>query len=86
MPRHSDHLNYAINLAKYLAKKAKSDTERRRMFDRFCVLAKLYPDQMIKLSDDPPATKATAAEDSVVKMPTLDEQAQDMLKKLKGGD
>jgi hypothetical protein len=86
MPRHSDHLNYAINLAKYFAKKAKSDTERRRMFDRFCVLANLYPEQMIKLSDDPPANKATADDNSVVKPPTLDEQAAEMVKKLKGGE
>ena len=85
MPRHSDHLNYAINLAKYLAKKAKSDPERRRMFDRFCVLAKLYHESMIQLSDDPPKIDR-APESDIVKTPTLDEQAQDMLKKLKGGD
>jgi hypothetical protein len=83
MARRTDHLNYAINLSKYMAKKAKSDVERRRMFDRFCVLAKLYPDKLIQLVDDAPVGRTPDA--AIIKSPTLDEQAQEMLKRLKGG-
>lgn len=83
MPRKSDHLTYAINFAKYQSKKAKSDVEKRRMFDRFCVLANLYPEKMIQLVDDSPVARTSDV--PLVKTPSLDEQAQAMLKKLKNG-
>lgn len=80
MPRKSDNLTFAINFAKYQSKKAKSDVEKRRMFDRFCVLAKLLE---IQLQDDAPQGRSSDA--PVAKVPTLDEQAEEMLKKLKNG-
>jgi hypothetical protein len=84
MPCKSDHLQYAINFAKYQSKRCKSDVEKRRMFDRFCVLANLYPKGLIQLVDDSPSGRTS--DSTIVKEMSLDERAQQMLKELGGDD
>jgi hypothetical protein len=84
MGRKSDHLEYAINFAKYQCKRAKTDAEKRRMFDRFLFLCGLLPKEMFHPTDDNPNGRPT--DGLTVKEPTLDEQAQAMLKQLNGGD
>ena len=84
MGRKSDHREFLINFARGQLKKIKSDVERRRMMDRIAVLANLYPEKMIQLVDDSP--QGRTSDSLVVKQPTLDEQAQAMLKQLNGGD
>ena len=62
-----------------MVKKAKSDLEKRRWFDRFALLEKLYE---IKLVDDTPQTRADVIE---AKLPNLDDEAAKMLKRIKNG-
>jgi hypothetical protein len=84
VPRKSDHLTYAINFARYQSKRAKTDAEKRRMFDRFLFLSGLLPKEMFHPIDDNPNGKPT--DNLVVKEPSLDEKAQAMLRQLQGGD
>jgi hypothetical protein len=83
MPRKESDLTWAKNCARYMSKKAKSDVEKRRWFDRFLVLAKLAA---IALQDDPPAP-GNNPDSTKVALPDLDSQAAEMLKRIQtGGD
>jgi hypothetical protein len=62
-----------------MVKKAKSDLEKRRWFDRFALLEKLYE---IKLVDDTPQTRADVIE---AKLPSIDAEVAAKLKKIKNG-
>jgi hypothetical protein len=77
MPRHSEAKVWAMNHAKYMSKKAKSDTEKRRWFNIFLTLTELLS---IEIHDDKTVEPVTAA------LPNLDEQAANALKRINGGD
>jgi hypothetical protein len=79
--RPSDDLKWAKNVAKFMVKRVKSEVEKRRWFDRFLVLSKLAT---IELREDPPPN-IPAKDPLELKLPDLDSQAAEMLKKIQNG-
>jgi len=77
MPRHKENLEYAIGVAKYWMKRAKTDTERRWWFTRFTVLAGLVK---MQLTDTPILKKGQQPADD------LDVQVKRMMEQLNGGE
>lgn len=79
MPKHSEAKTWAANHAKFMSKKAKTDTEKRRWFNLFLVLTDLVK---IEIHDDEAPKTLPPSID-------LDKQAREMLKRTKvktGGD
>lgn len=79
MPRHSEHKVWATNIAKFMVRKAKTDTERRRWMNIFLVLTGLVD---VKIIDDTSAKPALANE---VPMPNIDDEVAAKLKRIKNG-
>ena len=81
MPRHSEHKVWATNVAKFMVKKAKTDTEKRRWMNIFLALTKLIDIQIV---DDTSPKPALAKE---VPMLNIDDEIAKKLKRIKdGGD
>jgi hypothetical protein len=93
MGRRANDLEFAINLSRSLlkGKKAvKNEAERRRMFDRFCILSGLYTDraiQMLLLKDGQRGQiiSTPIPPDPEKQSSKLDDQAQKMLRQLQNG-
>lgn len=79
MPRHSEHKVWATNIAKFMVRKAKTDTEKRRWMNIFLVLTGLVD---VKIIDDTSAKPALANE---VPMPNIDDEVAAKLKRIKNG-
>lgn len=77
MPRHNNHLEFAINTAKYWCKRAKTDTERRWWFTRYIVLSGLVK---IQLDDTSVIKRGQQPTDEV------HEQVRKMMDQLGGDD
>jgi hypothetical protein len=79
VPRHSEHKVWATNVAKFMVKKAKTDTEKRRWMNIFLVLTELID---VEIIDDTSAKPALANE---VPMPSIDDEVAAKLKRIKNG-
>lgn len=84
MPRKQDHLVFAINYAKRMLTNPRvklSAVEYRRWFDRYCGLTGLVK---FEPKDEASSTKPIGNNEEA---PSLDDKAQEMLKRLNlGGD